>query len=83
MNEPKIRRIVLVDDHSLFRSGLRGLLERRGGYRVVGEAGSGEEFLEHLAEWQPDVVFMDFSLPGIDGAATTERALQQQSELSR
>ena len=41
-------KIVLVDDHSLFRNGLRGLLERNGDCRVVGEAGSGEEFLSML-----------------------------------
>lgn len=68
-------RIVLVDDHSLFRNGLRGLLEHSGSCRVVGEAGSGEEFLAMLPSLEADVVFMDFSMPGIDGAQTTERAL--------
>ena len=42
------RTIVLVDDHSLFRNGLRGLLEHCAGCRVVGEAASGEEFLAML-----------------------------------
>ena len=74
-------RIVLVDDHSLFRNGLRGLLDRCEGYRVVAEAASGEEFLALLPELEADVVFMDFSMPGIDGARTTERALAQRSEL--
>lgn len=75
------RRIVLVDDHTLFRNGLRGLLERQEGYRVVGEAGSGEEFLAQLDTLEADVVFMDFSMPGLDGAQTTERALARRSEL--
>ena len=57
-------KIVLVDDHSLFRNGLRGLLERNGDCRVVGEAGSGEEFLSMLPGLEADVVFMDFSMPG-------------------
>lgn len=74
-------RIVLVDDHSLFRNGLRGLLDRCEGYRVVAEAASGEEFLALLSELEADVVFMDFSMPGIDGARTTERALAQRPEL--
>ena len=74
-------RIVLVDDHSLFRNGLRGLLDRCEGYRVVAEAASGEEFLALLPELETDVVFMDFSMPGIDGARTTERALAQRPEL--
>lgn len=69
------RTIILVDDHSLFRNGLRGLLERYAGCRVVGEAASGEEFLALLPQLEADVVFMDFSMPGLDGAQTTERAL--------
>ena len=75
------RHIVLVDDHTLFRNGLRGLLERQEGYRVVGEAGSGEEFLAQLDTLEADVVFMDFSMPGLDGAQTTERALARRPEL--
>ena len=79
--EKKECRIVLVDDHSLFRNGLRGLLDRCEGYRVVAEAASGEEFLALLPGLETDVVFMDFSMPGIDGARTTERALAQRPEL--
>lgn len=74
-------RIILVDDHSLFRNGLHGLLDRCGGFRVVAEAGSGEEFLELLPGTDADVVFMDFSMPGIDGAQATERALLLRPEL--
>jgi len=74
-------RIALVDDHTLFRNGLRGLLERCTGYRVVGEAGGGEEFLAMLDTLKADVVFMDFAMPGIDGAQTTERALAKRPEL--
>ena len=74
-------RIALVDDHTLFRNGLRGLLERCARYRVVGEASGGEEFLAMLDGLAADVVFMDFSMPGIDGAQTTERALARRPEL--
>lgn len=76
-------RIILVDDHSLFRSGLRGLLERNEGFRVVGEASSGEEFLSLLEQesFAADIVFMDFSMPGLDGAQTTERALARRPDL--
>lgn len=74
-------RIFLVDDHSLFRNGLRGLLERTPGYRVAGEAASGEEFLAQMKSLEADVVFMDFSMPGIDGAQATERALAEQPDL--
>lgn len=74
-------RVVLVDDHSLFRSGLKGLLDRCAGVRVVGEAASGEELLRMLPQSDAEVVFMDFSMPGMDGAATTERALALAPEI--
>ena len=50
-------------------------------FEVVGEASSGEEFLEQMAKMCPDVVFMDYSMGGINGAETTERALRQNPEL--
>ncbi|WP_295936273.1 response regulator transcription factor [uncultured Alistipes sp.] len=75
------RKIILVDDHSLFRNGLRGLLERCADCQVVGEASSGEEFLSMLPGVDADVVFMDFAMPGIDGAQTTERALLKRPDL--
>lgn len=75
-------KIVLVDDHTLFRNGLKGLLEHCADCRVVGEAGSGEEFLTMLEGLgEIDVVFMDFAMPGLDGAQTTERALQRRPDL--
>ena len=74
-------RIALVDDHALFRTGLRGLLEHSTPHRVVAEAASGEEFLEMLQGLEADVVFMDFSMPGMDGAEATERALERRPDL--
>ena len=74
-------KIILVDDHSLFRNGLRGLLERCAACRVVGEAASGEEFLAMIDRVEADIVFMDFAMPGLDGAQTTERALARHPEL--
>lgn len=74
-------RIALVDDHALFRSGLKGLLSQRDGFKVVADVSSGEEFLALLPGLDVDVVFMDISMPGIDGAETTRRALAQHPEL--
>lgn len=74
-------RIALVDDHTLFRNGLRGLLEHCAGCRVVAEAAGGEEFLSMLDGLEADVVFMDFAMPGMDGAQTTERALARRPDL--
>lgn len=74
-------RIALVDDHTLFRSGLRGLLEHALHCQVVAEASSGEEFLAMLNGLEVDVIFMDFSMGGMDGAKTTEEALARRPEL--
>ena len=74
-------RIALVDDHTLFRTGLRGLLENMLGCQVVAEASSGEEFLAMLQGLEVDVISMDFSMGGMDGAQTTEEALARRPEL--
>ena len=74
-------RIALVDDHALFRMGLRGLLEHSLDCEIVAEAASGEEFLALLPSLEADLVFMDFSMGGIDGAQTTERALSERPEM--
>ena len=73
--------IALVDDHTLFRTGLRGLLSMRDDLNVVADVGSGEEFLHVLETTDIDVVFMDISMPGIDGVETTRRALQVRPDL--
>jgi len=62
-------RVVLVDDHTLFRKGLAELLERRGPIKVVGVTGSAEEARPMIAELKPDLVLMDLNMPGTDGLA--------------
>jgi len=67
-------RIALVDDHRVVQSGLRSYLEAFPGLSVVGAARSGEEALEKLEEWLPDVVVMDLHMPGgMDGVEATRR----------
>ncbi len=75
-------RIFLVDDHALFRSGLRGLLDRREEYCIVGEAGDGQEFLSMLPTVDVDVVFMDISMPVMGGIEATQRALEIRPDLN-
>jgi two-component system nitrate/nitrite response regulator NarL len=64
--------VLIVDDHSPFRSAARLLLER-GGIRVVGEAGDGDAALDAVRRLEPDVVLLDVQLPGEDGFAICER----------
>jgi NarL family two-component system response regulator LiaR len=63
-------RVLIVDDHDLFRSGLRNLLEDEG-VQVVGEASAGQEALNIVREVAPDVVVMDLNMPGMGGVEAT------------
>jgi DNA-binding NarL/FixJ family response regulator len=67
------QRVLLVDDHALFRDGLRGLFAYEDDFEVVGEAGDGPAALAAAAELMPDLVLMDVDLPGWDGVETTRR----------
>ncbi len=65
-------RVLIIDDHTLFRSGLKELLERRG-VDVVGTVGDGEEGCVLAAELQPDIILLDVRMPGISGLTVLER----------
>jgi DNA-binding NarL/FixJ family response regulator len=65
-------RVLLVDDHDLFRTGLRNLLEEQS-VRVVGEASTGTEALRMIREVAPEVVVMDINMPGISGVEATRQ----------
>lgn len=66
-------RVLLVDDHRMFREALRALLERSPDIEVVAETGNAIDTLERVAEILPDIVCMDIGLPGINGVETTRR----------
>ena len=71
------QRLLLVDDHALFREGLAGLFAYEDDFEVVGQAASGEEALVAAREWMPDLVLMDVDLPDVDGIETTRRLLAE------
>lgn len=64
-------RILLVDDHNLFRSGVRLLLQRNPEFEVVGEAGDGLEGVKRAKELIPDIVLLDLHMPGLSGIEAT------------
>lgn len=69
-------RILITDDHTLFRDGLRALLDSAADAEVIGEAASGEEAVAKAAALQPDAVLMDIQMPGLNGIEATRRILR-------
>jgi len=69
--------VLLIDDHTLFRSGIRSLLQRHAEFSVVGEASDGVEGIKRARQLQPDVVLLDLNMPGISGLETLQLLLQE------
>jgi len=65
-------KIVLADDHAIFRAGLKGLIEKNRAFKVVAEAGNGEALLDILKTIQCDLVVLDLSMPKMDGMRAME-----------
>ncbi|HMB18849.1 MAG TPA: response regulator transcription factor [Gaiellaceae bacterium] len=70
-------RVLIVDDHSVVREGLRAFLELQAGLEVVGEAADGEEAIEAGARLRPDVILMDLVMPQLGGVAAMRRLREQ------
>ena len=70
-------RVLVADDHALFRYGLKAMLANAEGFEVVGEAATGEEVVEKVAQTRPDIVLMDIQMPGINGIEATRRVLEK------
>ena len=60
-------RVLLADDHAIFRAGLRRLVEEAGDMVVVAEAADGREAIQKVQDSMPDVAVIDISMPGLDG----------------
>lgn len=75
-------RVLIADDHPLFRDGLRTLLQSVADTEVVGEAATGDEVIARATTLQPDVILMDINMPGINGIEATRRILYTSPHIS-
>jgi DNA-binding NarL/FixJ family response regulator len=75
-NPAKPIRVILADDHPIVRAGIREALKQLPGVEVVGEASDGREAIKLVESALPDVVFMDISMPGLNGLEVTERIIK-------
>ncbi len=73
--------IIIVDDHSLFRNGMKLLLSNTGNFNIMAEASNGKEFLNLLDTMNPDIVLMDIDMPEMGGIEATTKALEKKPEL--
>ena len=73
--------IVLVDDHRIFREGVRTLLEQQEGMAVIGEANDGGEAVDLVRTLSPQVVIMDVSMPDVNGIDATQRILDENRDV--
>lgn len=74
-------RLLLVDDHALFRESLANLLTYRDAFEIVGEAANGQDAIERANELRPDIVLMDIDMPLLDGIQATRALKAQQPEI--
>jgi len=74
-------RVMLVDDHKLFRKGLRMLIDTLNHFEVAGEASDGVEFLNLLNQNKPDIVMLDIAMPEMDGIEAARQALMKYPDL--
>jgi len=82
MTKPKVASLLLVDDHTLFRDGLRELISHWEEFQVIGEAANGQEAVDLCRQQKPDIVLMDIQMPIMNGIEATQH-IQAESPTTR
>ena len=77
MEHNKLIKVLLADDHSIVRAGLRRIIEESGEMEVVAEAADGQEAIQLVPKTTPDVAVIDISMPGLDGLEVLNRLQAQ------
>ncbi len=75
-------RTIIADDHTMFRAGIRGLLEKEDGIEVIAETGDGFDTIRAVSTNQVDVLLLDLGMPGLSGARVAEAVLQEKPHLA-
>lgn len=73
-------RLMIADDHKLFREGIKALLAVTDNIEIIGEAEDGDSVLKQARELEPDVILMDINMPGLNGIRATEQILEKQPQ---
>ena len=80
-NPPRKADLIIVDDHQIFRQGLKSIITLENFASVIGEASNGKEFIELLSHLKPDLVLMDIDMPHMNGMEATQKALSMMPDL--
>lgn len=74
-------KVLLVDDHPVFRSGLKNILISENDFTIIGEASNGREAIEIVSDIQPDIIIMDVSMPDMDGIEATREIHKHNNQI--